>query len=49
MNILNFIKDRPKTGLANKSLISYLNARYLSESGYAAKNFEEIIDMLEDD
>lgn len=48
INILNFIRDKPKTGLANKSIQKFLVAKYFSEIEDPSDDFEELVDVLED-
>ena len=45
-SILNFIRDKPKTGLANKSLVSYLVEQKLCSLEKANSDFETVIEIF---
>ena len=46
--ILTFVKVKPKTGLASKTLSGFLKAKYFEDREMVEKDIDEIIDMLED-
>lgn len=48
LTILNFIRDRPKTGLATRSLVNFLSNKYLSSESAIENDLESIMKKLED-